>query len=152
MNNPPKLEEVRIYVKQKKLNVDPDQFWNDFNSKSWKINGNKMKSWKLSIQAIHHKTTVKERPMINKPVMPVNREKELPVQERTEDKRFYPADKPLPTSIKTTKRYNPCPNCRRVLMDDLGQACIVTSSPKGIAFLRCKSCGHRWKMARKSEV
>lgn len=61
-----------------------------------------------------------------------------------EDRRFWPADKPLPTVY--ARPPIPCERCRRVLADDMGRAVIVVSRPAGLAWLRCRCCRHRWKL------
>ena len=40
----------------------------------------------------------------------------------------------------------PCPNCRRVRLDNLGQAVICTHAGDTLAFFRCKACDHRFQM------
>ncbi len=47
---PPKLEEVKIYCKERNNNVDP-QKWHDFyTAKNWYIGKNKMKDWKAAVR------------------------------------------------------------------------------------------------------
>lgn len=58
----------------------------------------------------------------------------------------WPAARPLPTEY-AMRRSNPCPACRRVLLDTLSRAAVVTHTRNGCAYLRCRSCGHRWKAA-----
>lgn len=64
------------------------------------------------------------------------------------DRRFWPEDDPLPDHyVKLRARRNPCPKCRRLLLDDGGQATCCTSSARGDrSYFRCKSCGHRWSL------
>ena len=64
------------------------------------------------------------------------------------DRRFWPADKPLPDFY--IKQAVPCPKCRRIRSDDGGRATICTSSGAAVAFFRCRCCEHRWKMAVKA--
>jgi hypothetical protein len=67
------------------------------------------------------------------------------IPERT-PKTFWPPGEPMPTHY--VRRRNPCPNaqCRRVLLDSLSQSVVITTSFDGVAYLRCRSCDHRWKM------
>lgn len=44
------------------------------------------------------------------------------------------------------KQIQPCPECRRVRMDDGGRAVSVTSSGEHDAWFRCRCCGHRWQL------
>lgn len=47
---PPTLEEVRVYVKEKKLKVNAEQFFNYFTEGKWiDSKGNQVKSWKQKI-------------------------------------------------------------------------------------------------------
>lgn len=63
------------------------------------------------------------------------------------DRRFWPADTPLPTVyVKPAPRQIPCRACRRVLLDDLGQAVVCTSSREDVAYFLCRGCGERFKM------
>ena len=49
MKIPPTLEEVAHYVIENKMNVDPYQFWNFYESKGWFIGKNKMKNWHSAV-------------------------------------------------------------------------------------------------------
>lgn len=49
MRIPPTKEEVYKYVKDKNLDVDPEQWWNFYNAKGWFIGRNKMKNWHSAI-------------------------------------------------------------------------------------------------------
>lgn len=62
-----------------------------------------------------------------------------------QDRRYWPEDKPMPDSYRRRALY-PCPECSRVLLDTLGVAVEVRSIQNGVAYMRCKSCGHRFKM------
>jgi hypothetical protein len=60
----------------------------------------------------------------------------------------WPTDDPLPdVFVKVRRKLQPCPACRRVRMDDLGQAAVCTHSGMDVVFFRCRLCGHRWKLA-----
>ena len=63
------------------------------------------------------------------------------------DPRFWPAWEPLPTEWRKARRQRPaCPRCRRLQLDDGGQAVVVMSSGGDVAFFRCKACEHRWQL------
>lgn len=63
------------------------------------------------------------------------------------DRHFWPAGEPLPTELVASRaNMQPCPKCRRVLLDNGGQAVRVTSRPKGLRWFKCISCGETWKL------
>lgn len=61
-------------------------------------------------------------------------------------RRFWPDAKPLPETYYRRQTL-PCPSCRRVLTDSNSCAAVVQGSTKEVAYLRCKVCGHTWKLA-----
>ena len=66
-----------------------------------------------------------------------------------EDGVLWPQDVPMPNEWhKPRRRALPCPNCRRVLTDEKGQAVICMSSGGNgaSAWFRCRCCGHRWPL------
>lgn len=94
------------------------------------------------------------------------RQKQAAEQEK---KKFWPKNKALPKAAQEIfwpekknlpayhykRRAQPCPECRRVLLDSGAQAAVCTSSgPKrgengetmSLAFYRCRACGHRWQL------
>jgi hypothetical protein len=74
----------------------------------------------------------------------------IPVHLRDQMERFvWPDDKPLP-QYHQKREPMPCPACRRVRLDDLGQATVCNHSGGEVAWYRCKSCGHRWQMPVRS--
>lgn len=46
---PPKLHEVEKLISDKSYNVDPDRFWNYYESNGWMVGQNKMKSWTAAL-------------------------------------------------------------------------------------------------------
>ena len=83
---------------------------------------------------------------------PPIRNQSPPLTEREEDapndRRFWPKGKERPKCWrKSGRQLLPCPNCNRVLLDDLGQAVVCSHSRDRLAYFRCKACGHRWKLA-----
>lgn len=60
---------------------------------------------------------------------------------------FWPAGKDLPTVHRVRRReLVPCPNCRRMRLDDTGTAIEPCGTKDAIAYFRCKACGHRFRM------
>lgn len=45
----PTVDEVRAYCQERKNNIDPEQFWNYYEAKGWKIGKAPMKSWKACV-------------------------------------------------------------------------------------------------------
>lgn len=71
---------------------------------------------------------------------------EVPMETRR-GRRFWPSDQPLPTHyVKARRRLLPCPACRRIGLENGGQAVVCTSSGHDVAAFRCKACGHTWQM------
>lgn len=48
--NPPTLEEVKKYCKERSNNVDPQRFIDFYESKGWYVGKNKMKDWKAAVR------------------------------------------------------------------------------------------------------
>jgi len=46
---PPKVEEIAEYCKSRGNKVDPERFWNFYESKGWVIGKSKMKNWKAAV-------------------------------------------------------------------------------------------------------
>lgn len=46
---PPTVEEVRAYCLERGNGIDPEVFWNFYESKNWMVGKNKMKKWKSAI-------------------------------------------------------------------------------------------------------
>ena len=57
---------------------------------------------------------------------------------------LWPRGKALPTVYR--RHAVPCPKCRRVLLDNRSQAVVVCTTGGGLAYLRCRACGHRFKL------
>lgn len=78
--------------------------------------------------------------------VPAVEHREPVVQDRghvVADHRYWPVEKPLPTAYHRPPQ--PCPECRRVLLDNGGRAVKVAQTWGGFAYLACQGCGHRWK-------
>jgi len=48
--NPPSLDEVSEYIKNKGFQVDPQQFLDFYESKGWMVGKNKMKDWRAAVR------------------------------------------------------------------------------------------------------
>lgn len=46
---PPTIEEVKMYIMERNLDVDAVKWWNFYNAKGWMIGKNKMKNWKSAV-------------------------------------------------------------------------------------------------------
>lgn len=46
---PPSIQEVKAYCLEKGYTIDPDTFWNFYESNGWKVGKNKMKDWHRAI-------------------------------------------------------------------------------------------------------
>lgn len=58
---PPTVEEVRRYVDEAMLMVDPEAFVDFYSQSGWKLsNGNKMKDWKAACRNWHHRREEKK--------------------------------------------------------------------------------------------
>jgi len=47
---PPTVEEIRAYCKERKNNVDPESFYDFYESKGWMVGKTKMKDWKAAVR------------------------------------------------------------------------------------------------------
>lgn len=56
----------------------------------------------------------------------------------------WPPGKPLPQSY--LRQTQPCPRCRRLLLDNGRQAVVLVTTEDRLAHLRCRECGYRWKL------
>lgn len=64
------------------------------------------------------------------------------------DRRYWPSGEPLPAYYQR-RQILPCPKCRRVRLASGGQAVVAIVTKDTIAYLRCRSCKHTWKLAIK---
>lgn len=46
---PPKLDDVRDYIRQKGYSVDAELWWNFYESKGWMVGSNRMKNWHAAV-------------------------------------------------------------------------------------------------------
>lgn len=61
----PKLEDIKIYCKERLNSVDPEAFYDFYESKNWKIGKNKMKDWKAAIRTWERRETKKTSKLQN---------------------------------------------------------------------------------------
>lgn len=47
---PPNIQDVRAYCQERGNKVDPENFWDFYQSKNWMIGKNKMKDWKAAVR------------------------------------------------------------------------------------------------------
>lgn len=47
---PPTVEEVRAYCQERHNDVNPEKWWDFYQSKNWMIGNNKMKDWKAAVR------------------------------------------------------------------------------------------------------
>ena len=71
-----------------------------------------------------------------------------PYDPKDDTRIYWPEKKDLPKVYKRG-RPTPCAKCRRLRLDDFGQAVVVMSSRGYLCYLRCKGCGHRFKLKAK---
>jgi len=48
--NKPTVEEIQAYCNERYNNVNPQQFYDFYESKDWKVGANKMKDWKAAVR------------------------------------------------------------------------------------------------------
>lgn len=62
-------------------------------------------------------------------------------------RRYWPKNKPLPEfHIKARRAPLPCPECKRVLLNDGGQNVACLHSGTDVARFRCRACGYTWML------
>jgi len=59
-------------------------------------------------------------------------------------------DTPEPPTHYRVRRTYPCPSCKRVQTDHASQAVICEGLHHGLAYLRCRCCGHRYKLPQET--
>lgn len=57
----PKVQEVEKYCKEKKYDIDPEAFYDFYESKGWMVGKNKMKSWKSAVRTWVSRQKQKEK-------------------------------------------------------------------------------------------
>ena len=58
----PSLEEVKIYIKENRFDVDPQKWFDFYSAKGWMIGKNRMKDWKAAVRTWVNKI----KPTINR--------------------------------------------------------------------------------------
>lgn len=69
------------------------------------------------------------------------------IQLATRGKTHWPDGLPMPRTIRGSQ-FIPCEECGRIRTDELFKAVVVTSPRDGFAYVRCRCCGHRFKIRR----
>jgi hypothetical protein len=64
--NKPSLLEIKNYCVERVNNVDPEAFFDFYESKGWLVGKSKMKDWKAAIRTWERTETKKEKPTISK--------------------------------------------------------------------------------------
>jgi len=47
---PPTIEKIKEYTSKENYNIDPERFWDFYQSKGWMVGRNKMKDWKAAVR------------------------------------------------------------------------------------------------------
>lgn len=61
---------------------------------------------------------------------------------------YWPQNMDMP-GVYVRRAPLPCPECKRVLTDHASQA-VVCDGVRGLAYLRCRCCDHRWQLPVKT--
>lgn len=62
---PPELEWIKEYCKERNNNVDPQKFYDFYESKGWKVGKEKMKNWEASVRTWEKEDNKKQEPKPN---------------------------------------------------------------------------------------
>lgn len=63
----PSLEEIKSFIQENYLNVNPETFFNYYESNGWKVGRNSMKNWKCAVRTWNSKNNNFESKHYNKP-------------------------------------------------------------------------------------
>ena len=66
----PTVEQVRVYCLEKKYSIDPEQFFNFYESNGWKVGKNSMKKWKSAIAGWETRNGNKAKSQSTGPAVP----------------------------------------------------------------------------------
>ena len=58
----PKIEEIQQYCLERNNNINPESFYDFYESKDWYVGKNKMKDWKACVRTWEKRNTKKEEP------------------------------------------------------------------------------------------
>ena len=81
---PPTVSEVKQYCLERNNQVDPERFFNFYESKGWMIGKNKMKDWKAAVRTWEKDMQPVSRAPDQKPRTPTNRFHQCPQRAYTE--------------------------------------------------------------------
>jgi len=66
----PSLEDIRNYIKENRYSVEPEKWFNHYESNGWKVGKNPMKNWKAAVRTWEHSEYNKNRPESHRHVTP----------------------------------------------------------------------------------
>ena len=83
----PAIEEIEAYVKEKNLNVDPEYFYDYYESNGWKVGKDTMKDWQATVRNWHRRNqnSPAQRQYSGKTVAQVNQDDQPYEPDPTED-------------------------------------------------------------------
>lgn len=81
----PTIEEVSDYIQEKQLNVNPDQFFNYYESNGWMVGRNPMKNWKAALRTWHAKSKTPQQQAQTQAIARLNPDDQPYEPEPTED-------------------------------------------------------------------
>ena len=58
----PTVDEIKSYCKERNNNIDPESFYDFYESKGWKVGNSPMKDWKACVRTWERNRTTKEAP------------------------------------------------------------------------------------------
>lgn len=77
----PTIDEIRAYCQERKNAVDPEKFWNYYESNGWKVGKNPMKDWRACIRGTWEKRAEPIKVQDDLPTYDPNRNKRLSDEE-----------------------------------------------------------------------
>lgn len=60
-NKKPTIEEIKSYCDERDNNINPEQFYDFYESKNWMVGKNKMKDWKACIRTWERRTNINKK-------------------------------------------------------------------------------------------
>ena len=75
--NKPTISEIAAYCTSRNNNIDPETFWNHYESNGWKVGKNSMKNWQSAVITWEKRNPepkeINPPPKLDKPPKPVKR-------------------------------------------------------------------------------
>ena len=75
--SPPTIEEIRAYCNERVNNIDPEQFYDFYSSKGWKVGNTAMKDWKACVRTWEKRDNGKQKIGANGVKIAENRDNSL---------------------------------------------------------------------------